>query len=250
MNVSSHKRPAKLQLLMALFLIIAGALWVGCSDDESDNDPVQIDPGLCADVSGTWSMALEIEGDFLGGVISSIADLVQSDTCGVTGTMVLGPEIAGYATRDSLYFSYGEPGVEPEDRVQCTLRIVNKYLMAGHYEAADGSGPLTLYGPNPDCSGTVEVQVSSGLVPEFDWLPRCTVSLMLIENESGSDQWMVGNENENALNPVLTYGEAPEGIYSRDASPLESGTTYEVVLYRWLGEDDAYLMVAYTSFTP
>jgi hypothetical protein len=250
MNISGCNRSAMLQFLMALILIVGGCLWTGCSDDEGGEGLGYIDPGLCADVSGTWSMALEVEGGWWGGVLSSIAELAQSDTCGITGTMALGPEILGYATRDSLFFSYGEPGVAPEERVQCALEIVNKYLMKGDYAAVDGSGVLNLYGPNPDCSGTVDLQVSPGLVPEFNWEPRCAASFMLVENDSGTDWWKVGNENENSISSGLTYGEAPLGTIPREARPLVAGRNYKVVLYRWLGEDDAYLMVAYTTFTP
>ncbi len=251
MKISTRSQPAMMKILISILLISAVILLAGCSDDESSNGTGNPNPNLCADVSGTWSMALEMESGWFGPVLSSITELVQSDTCTVIGTMVLGPEIEGYTTQDSLYFTYGQAGSAPEDRVHCALEIVNEYLMVGQYSSTDGSGAMTMHGPAPDCSGTVKLQVSAGLTPTFNWQPGCSVSFMLIEPEdSGADQWFVGDENKNSLDPDLVYGIAPAGVYSREVIPLEAGRTYKVVLYRWLGEDDAYLMVAYVMFTP
>ena len=174
-----------------------------------------------------------------------------SDSCGLTGFLINGSEVNGYTTPDSLYLNIGEPGAEPEDLTCCALRIVDQYLMEGQYHSTDTSGNITLHGPDPDCSGTVVLQVSSGQEPQFDWQPDCAVSFMLIEPVgSGTDQWMVGNENENSLNPPLTYGVVPEGLNSREVFPLVAGQVYEVILYKWLGEDDAYLLAGYAKFTP
>ncbi|MEN8007996.1 MAG: hypothetical protein ABFS42_13335 [Candidatus Krumholzibacteriota bacterium] len=236
--------------IMAL-MVMAAVLLAGCSDDDDGNGGGLPLPNNCADVGGTWSMALQVDSGWFGGVLSSITVLDQSDTCTVTGTMVLGPELEGFTTRDSLYFIYGMPGAAPEDQVYCALEIVDEYLMEGQYAGTDGSGAMTMHGPDPDCSGTVEMQVSAGLEPTFSWQPRCSASLMLIEPvDSGADQWSVGNENENALDSGLTYGVAPAGVQSGTALPLVAGQTYKAILYRWLGEDDAYLMVEYEVFTP
>jgi hypothetical protein len=232
-------------------MIMSMLLWTGCSDDDSGLGPEIPAGGNCTNVAGNWSMALETEGGWFGGVLSSVAELVQSDTCTVTGTMVLGPLIEGYVTNDSLYFWYGETGAAPEDKVYCALAIIDEYFMEGEYTSIEESGVITLHGPNPDCSGTVELQVSAGLSPVFSWQPGCSVSFMLIEPlGSGADQWMVGNENANDLVSGVSYGVAPIGINSRDTVPLEVGTPYEVVLYRWSRTDDAYLMVGYALFTP
>ena len=238
------------RFLMILILTACGVLCAGCSDDPTADGPAGAGPVSCADVAGTWSMALAVEGTWLGEVLSTMLDLSQSESCVVTGSMVLGPELLGYTTPDSLFFSYGEADAAPEDRIQCAVGIINEYLMEGHYDATEGSGPLTLVGPNPDCSGSVDLQVIIGLVLVIDWHPECAVSLVIIEPEdSGADQWFVGNENENAVNPHLAYGLAPVDVYSSEPIPLVAGQTYKVILYRWLGEEDSYLMVGYGLFT-
>jgi hypothetical protein len=239
-----HKSILVIAILSVLMLI-------GCGDDDSGDGLGPPVGDSCVDVTGTWSMELEIESNFYGGVLSSIAELAQSDTCTVTGTMVLGPIIEGYSTEDSLYFTYGEIGSAPEDQVHCALAIIDDYHMEGQYVSTDGSGAIRIHGPDPDCSGIVELHVSAGLSPTFSWQPGCSVSFMLIEPVgSGSDQWFVGNENANDLVSGVTYGIAPPGVNSREVTPLEEGVPYEVVLYRWLEMDNAYLMAGYTLFTP
>jgi len=231
--------------------ILSVLIFTGCSDDDSGGGQGPPVGSSCADVTGTWSMELEVESTWFGGVLSSIAELAQSDTCTVTGTMVLGPLIEGYSTQDSLYFVYGEIGSAPEDQVYCALAIIDEYHMEGLYVSSDGSGAIRMHGPDPDCSGMVEMQVSAGLSPSFSWEPGCSVSFMIIEPVgSGSDQWLVGNENANDLDSGVTYGIAPPGVNSRDVTPLLEGVPYEVVLYRWLEMDDAYLMAGYALFTP
>jgi hypothetical protein len=233
-----------------LLIMILFALWsTGCSDDDSDSGPGTPVPDTCADVGGTWSMVMEVQGGWFGGVFPSVAELAQSDSCTVAGTMNWGTVIEGYTTQDSFYFSYGEVDSAPEKWVYCALEIIDKYLLEGEYIGPDETGAMTMHGPDPDCSGSVEIKISAGLTPTFTWAPDCQVSFMLIELD-GSDQWLVGNENANELGSGITYGVAPPGINSRDASPLVAGNSYTVVLYRWLGKDDAYLMADYTSFTP
>ena len=123
--------------------------------------------------------------------------------------------------------------------------------MEGQYSFNEESGVMTMHGPDPDCSGTVVMQVTAGLSPTFSWQPECCVSFMLIEPlDDGSDQWMVGNENANDLDSGITYGVAPAGVNSRDVIPLVAGTAYKVILYRWLGAGDAYLMAGYALLIP
>jgi hypothetical protein len=238
----------KSNLIIAILSVL---MLIGCGDDDSGGKLGPPAGNSCADVAGTWSMELEIESDWFGGVLSTMAELAQSGTCTVTGTMVGGQLIEGYSTQDSLYFDYGMAGSGPEDQVRCALAIVDEYLMEGQYDSADGSGAMRLHGPDPDCSGTVEMQVSAGLSPTFSWQPACSASLMLIEPlESGADQWNVGNDNANDLNSGMTYGVAPPGVISRVVVPLVEGLAYRVALYRWLEVEDAYLMVGYALFTP
>ena len=78
-----------------IIAILSVPMLFGCGDDGGLGPPAG---NSCADVSGIWSMELEVESNFFGGVLSSITELVQSDTCTVTGTMVLGPLIEGYST--------------------------------------------------------------------------------------------------------------------------------------------------------
>lgn len=235
-------------LVISILCVLA---LIGCGDDDSDGKLGPPAGDSCADVAGTWSMELEIDSDWFGGVLSSIAELAQSDTCTITGAMVLGPVIEGYSTGDSLHFSYGMPGTAPEDRVRCDLAIIDEYLMEGRYVATDGSGAMRMHGPDPDCSGTAALAVSAGLSPTFSWQPGCPASLLIIEPlGSGADQWLVGNENANDLVSGIAFGIAPPGVGSREVVPLVAGVAYRVALYRWLERDDAYLMVGYAIFTP
>lgn len=108
--------------------------------------------------------------------------------------------------------------------------------------------------PTPeDCTGPVQVSVSSGATPTFAWTPLCSLFFVLVEPESsGADQWGVISDSTNAISPPVVYGVVPPG--ARELTPPEalvSGITYEVLVFRWTGpgEEDGEL-VGQQKFTP
>ena len=54
--------PFLLIFLLVSYLITGSTMFSGCGDDDSDNGPGQPGSGLCVDVSGQWSLAMEAEG--------------------------------------------------------------------------------------------------------------------------------------------------------------------------------------------
>ena len=91
-------------------------------------------------------------------------------------------------------------------------------------------------------TGSVTATVTVGASVKFDWTPRCSVAMVLIE-EDASDQWLVGTsedswtsaETANRILPPLTYGQTPAGTeVSEPPATLVAGRTYELILWRVL----------------
>ena len=103
----------------------------------------------------------------------------------------------------------------------------------------------------PECTGPVTVTVSSGASPTFDWTPRCSVFLVLVE-QGASDRWLVISYGSNAITPPVRYGVQPPFASQEEATiPLEAGQTYDVVLGRWTGPGpDDGTVIASEEFTP
>lgn len=111
-------------------------------------------------------------------------------------------------------------------------------------------GPLTACSEDPaglsaECSvetGMVSVSVKSGSQPVFSWEPACAVAMFLIE-EGASDVWGVNTDETvwqnpaqaNLIAPPVTYGQVPAGSEQFGSPlPLQSGVTYEAILWRAL----------------
>ena len=243
MNAFHSSRAHSQPLAAATFCILAALMWGACSDDDSGGSPTGTNPDLCVDVRGTWSISIDGQ--------SSLLDFEQTSDCAVSGQLIGGYMIDGYATPDSLYFSFGAPDVDPSERTWCAMQVVDKYLMRGTYIWFGDTGPVSLYGQDPKCGGVVDLTVSSGVTPRIDWQPECSVSFLLIESwDGGGDRWFVGDSDTNTLVPPLTYGVTPGGFPVEEVLPLEAGQTYHALVYRWLGEADGYLMVGYREFSP
>ena len=90
--------------------------------------------------------------------------------------------------------------------------------------------------PLAACSGPVTVVVGSGTTPTFSWSPACSLFLLLVEDNSGADQWSVITDSTNAIAPPVTYGVVPPGA-TGDFPPatLVSGTSYEVSVFKSTG---------------
>lgn len=92
----------------------------------------------------------------------------------------------------------------------------------------------------PDETSSVEATVTVGQSSvAFDWTPRCSVALLLVEEEA-SDRWSISTPEEswttpalaNRIAPPVTYGEVPAGITeSFGPEPLVPGQSYELVLW-------------------
>ena len=108
----------------------------------------------------------------------------------------------------------------------------------------DATGPKDDVEPCTDETGSVEVTVTAGMTPTFDWNPQCAVAMLLIE-EDAHDMWGVTTddtlwddpETANLITPPVTYGTAPSGTETfQEPTPLATGHTYEVVLWRVVAE--------------
>lgn len=116
---------------------------------------------------------------------------------------------------------------------------------------ACSSDPTSPDASLPECTGPVEVSVSSGTSPTFDWTPRCSLFLVLVE-QGASDRWAVMSLGTNAITPPVHYGVQPPFASQSDPTiPLEAGQTYDVVLGRWTGPGpDDGAVIANQEFTP
>jgi hypothetical protein len=75
---------------------------------------------------------------------------------------------------------------------------------------------------------------------------------LLVEEDSGGDQWSVITDSTNAIAPPVTYGVVPPGAtVNFPPAILVAGTSYEVLVFRWTGpgrQDGA--LIGSKIFTP
>jgi hypothetical protein len=86
-------------------------------------------------------------------------------------------------------------------------------------------------------SGTVDISVSTGTTPTFNWSPSVSLFLLLVElDSSGADQWSVISDSTNAISPPVTYGVVPPGARQpHSPNALTLGVAYKVILFQWTG---------------
>ncbi len=93
----------------------------------------------------------------------------------------------------------------------------------------------------PSATTSVGATVSGGSSPSFDWQPRCAVALLLVEDQNGGDQWVVGTPAAtwsdptaaNRIVPPVRYGVRPSGTEESEApATLAAGQPYNLVLWR------------------
>jgi hypothetical protein len=88
--------------------------------------------------------------------------------------------------------------------------------------------------PLSDCPEAVELTVGPGLLPVFDWTPRCLAATLIVEARDGSGftMWILQTvDQENRLSPPVRYGDEPEGTEQiGDRRPLLAGTLYRAGL--------------------
>ena len=104
----------------------------------------------------------------------------------------------------------------------------------------DSTGPDSA--PCTAETGSVTATVTVGTSVRFDWTPRCSVAMVLVE-EDASDRWLVSSPEDswtsadaaNKILPPLTYGQTPAGTeIGEPPATLVAGRTYELILWRML----------------
>lgn len=99
-----------------------------------------------------------------------------------------------------------------------------------------------------DCADTttsVNATISVHDSVTFDWTPRCSLALLVVEETMGHDHWWIAGFNPdtvdnptvsaNRIAPRVTFGRVPATITdSFGPEPLVAGTTYIVGLWRVL----------------
>jgi hypothetical protein len=102
-----------------------------------------------------------------------------------------------------------------------------------------------------DCPDQVQISVSPGTTPEFDWTPRChLVGLLITSTYTGGTVWSLGGPQHgvcgdeggdcywrNTLYPPIRYGVVPrdaQQTFPPDQKPeaLRVGWPYEVRIWR------------------
>ena len=107
----------------------------------------------------------------------------------------------------------------------------------------DGTGP----GAGGRCDGNVTASVSSGTTPTFTWAPACRVIGLLVEQEA-SDMWFLEGTGEGIASGVQYGTVPPNATADEPATPLVTGTTYEVILFG--GTPQNPFIAAIREFTP
>jgi hypothetical protein len=112
-------------------------------------------------------------------------------------------------------------------------------------------------------TSTVEVTVSAGPNPQFSWAPNCGVEILSVhrpvddlalEPYWGERMWETRIFLRNELKGPITYGVHQTGAEAPDGQPLpvplESGSTYTVVLLVVANDLSPRLIAGQKSFTP
>jgi hypothetical protein len=81
------------------------------------------------------------------------------------------------------------------------------------------------------CTEPLDVRVSAGLTPTFDWTPACRVDMIEVRSAGNVPMWtvMAGLAPGGAIGPGVRYGSVPAGTLEIEpASALEA--TYVLTL--------------------
>ncbi len=131
------------------------------------------------------------------------------------------------------------------------MRLLSRWVGLLLLGCSDGIGPR----PLQPCSDEQEVviAVSDEETPLFTWEPACGFASLQIWDQNQTSGWTLFTGSRAAENPLrsgIRYGEAPpEAVEPGPASPLVSGQTYRVVLYRWQGASGAGSLLPYGETT-
>jgi len=132
------------------------------------------------------------------------------------------------------------------------ISLLATVLLAAAACGSDSVGPNT--SAQPECTGPVTVTVSGTTTPSFSWAPACRLFFVNVEpTGAGSDQWNVVSDSANAISAPVQYGVVPAGArqLTPSVTPLVSGTSYTVYVFRWTGpgKQDG-VMIGSAAFVP
>jgi hypothetical protein len=107
----------------------------------------------------------------------------------------------------------------------------------------DATAPSSNACADNTTSVNATISVADSIV--FDWTPKCSIALLVVEETMGHDHWWIAGFNPdsvdnpttgaNRIAPRVTFGRVPATITdSFGPEPLVAGTTYIVALWRVL----------------
>jgi hypothetical protein len=103
-----------------------------------------------------------------------------------------------------------------------------------------------------ECSGDVELQVTEGSTPVFNWTPPCAVAGLAVFDGGGNVHWSFHTGiGRNGLEPAVRYGQLPPGAVEEQApQALRTGFGYIVRVFRFDrdGEEPLVLEAGKASF--
>src|SRR4051812_13727238 len=105
-----------------------------------------------------------------------------------------------------------------------------------------------VYADRPFCPAGLQLTVSSGTTPTFDWNDGCRVWSLRVERvETSAVAWSMGKDDESLDGPVV-YGRLPPGAGEMGAAQaLQPGVAYRAVLVQ---RSEGGRVLAETRFTP
>ena len=85
-----------------------------------------------------------------------------------------------------------------------------------------------------ECHGQIQMSVTPGVAPVFDWAPECMIGYLVVEDRGdGTGYWNVSSPpGQNIIAPPVTFRVVPEGATEDGPSfPLVQGGAYRVIAF-------------------
>jgi hypothetical protein len=85
-----------------------------------------------------------------------------------------------------------------------------------------------------ECHGQIQMSVTPGLTPVFNWAPECMIGYLVVEDRGdGAGYWNVSSPpGQNIIAPPVTFRVVPDGATEDGPSfPLVQGGAYRVVAF-------------------
>ena len=118
--------------------------------------------------------------------------------------------------------------------------MVLALLATASWACSDGAGVDPIVTCTDDQQVTVNVE-RQHFGPRFTWEPRCGMASLEVRDSNGLNRmWVVYSGADAPQNPLasgITYGHVPpKGVTPGRARSLDRGATYQVLVYRWVGQ--------------